>query len=236
MKVRLYIDETLTKGAQLAVPQEAAHYLQHVMRMKVGQGLHVFNADCGEWEATLAHISKKGVTLDVGTQVRTPEIRPFLGLAFTPLKPAPLSFLLEKATELGVSDLYPVLTRYTSVRHFNDARACATVKDAAQQCERLDVPRLHPLQDLGVFMAGLGKESTVFACLERSREARLSQALEAECKNPPLVLVGPEGGFEAAEVTFLKNHPQVRPVSLGPSVLRAETAALAALALFHAKA
>lgn len=235
MKVRLYIDETLTKGAHLAVPQEAAHYLQHVMRMKVGQGLHVFNADCGEWEATLTHMSKKGVMLDVGAQVRAPAPRAFLGLAFTPLKPAPLSFLLEKATELGVSDLYPVLTRYTSVRHFNEARASATVKDAAQQCERLDVPRLHPLQDLGVFMGGLGGESVVFACLERSKEARLAQALDA-CRSSPLVLVGPEGGFEAGEVTFLKSHPQVRPVSLGLSVLRAETAALAALALFHAKA
>lgn len=234
MKVRLHIEDSLFEGAKITPTHEATHYLQHVMRMKTGDRLRLFNAHSGEYEAQLTQIHKKGVVLEVKGLLREGQTRPFLGLAFTPLKPGPLSFLLEKATELGVSDLYPVLTRYTSVRHFNEVRAAATVREAAEQCERLDVPRVHPLQDLGAFMGGLDEKSVVFACVERAKEALLWGALPHQGGANPLVLVGPEGGFETGELTFLRAHAQVHPVSLGPLVLRAETAALAALALFHA--
>lgn len=231
---RLYVAHPLSLGAVISFEKEQAHYLQHVMRLGVGDRLLVFSKDQGEWCGTLTRVDKKGVTLEIMSQTRAPVSAPFLGLAFTPLRPNRLSFLIEKATELGVSDLYPVLTRFTSVRQINEERLLAIAIEAAEQCERLDAPTLHPLQDIGSFVGGVSENQRVLLCDEHREDTLLWHHVEGVQKDP-ILLIGPEGGFEEDELARLKMHPCVTSVSLGPQVLRAETAALAGLSFFHGR-
>ena len=229
---RLYVNQPLNLGGVISFEKEQAHYLQHVMRLGVGDQLLVFSKDDGEWRGTLTRVDKKGVSLEIISQTRAPVCTPFLGLAFTPLRPNRVSFLIEKATELGVSDLFPVLTRFTSVRQVNTDRLLAIAIEAAEQCERLDIPTIHPLQDIGAFMGGVSEKQGVLLCDEHREDTLLWHHVGSFQKDP-ILLIGPEGGFEEGELARLKMHPRVMPVSLGPQVLRAETAALAGLSFFH---
>jgi 16S rRNA (uracil1498-N3)-methyltransferase len=231
---RLYVTHSLSLGEVISFEKDHAHYLQHVMRLGVGDHLLVFAKDQGEWRGVLTRVDKKGVSLEIMCQTRPPAHTPFLGLAFTPLRPNRLSFLIEKATELGVSDLFPVLTRFTSVRQVNEARLLAIAVEAAEQCERLDVPCIHPLQDIGTFVGAVSQNQGILLCDEHRDDTLLWHHI-GTFKKDPILLIGPEGGFEEGELARLKNHPLVTPVSLGPQVLRAETAALAGLSLFHGR-
>lgn len=229
---RLYVPQDLRQGVALALSSDQAHYVMTVMRLGTGDHVRLFCAEHGEWRARIDPQGKKKVSVIPLDHLRAPQARPFLGLAFTPLRPHRLSFLVEKAVELGVSDLFPVLTKYTAVRHVNEDKLQAIAIEAAEQCDRLDVPTLHPLQDLGQFCANLTPSHHLYFCHER-QEGGLLWDHAGNSPRFPLVLVGPEGGFDAQEVTFLKGLSGVTSVSLGPGVLRAETAALAALSLFH---
>ncbi|MBA4750215.1 MAG: 16S rRNA (uracil(1498)-N(3))-methyltransferase [Alphaproteobacteria bacterium] len=229
---RLYFPHDLKQGVSLALSHDQTHYLMNVMRLGSGDHVRLFCDEHGEWRAKLDVQGKKKAGVVVLDHLRAPQTRPFLGLAFTPLRPHRLSFLVEKAVELGVSDLFPVLTKYTAVRHVNEDKLRAAAIEAAEQCERLDVPTLHPLQDLGQFCGNLTPSQHLYFCHERQEGGLLWDHAGSPPKFP-LILVGPEGGFDAQEVTFLKGLPGVTSVSLGQGILRAETAALAALSLFH---
>lgn len=228
--IRLFVNAPLAAGAEVAATPGQAHYLGAVMRRGVGDLLRVFNGADGEWQARIAAIRRDRATLAVQEKIR-PQAgeEPDLWLAFALLKRDATDLVVQKATELGVSSLLPVLTARTNAERVNEARLQAIATEAAEQCERLSVPALHPPRQLAGLLSGWPAGRTLFAAVERSDAPGLRPVV-----GPAGLLVGPEGGFAGAELDLLRGHPFVVPVSLGPRVLRAETASIAGLALLQA--
>ncbi len=220
---RLYVPDALQTGMQCAIYSDSAHYISVVLRLKIGDPVLLFN-ESGEWEATLVDISKKNVVLTVGSCVRAFEKCLETWLAFSPLKHDAMGFLIEKATELGVTDLQPLITGRTNTHRLNEQRIHKNLVEAAQQCERFCIPKLHPIQKITNFLAALPGHVHWFFALEREGAQPFVQQ-----KGPVGFIVGPEGGWTIEEAHTLKNHPSITPVNLGQRILRAETACLALL-------
>ncbi len=244
-KARLHVPGALGEGDAVSLPADQAHHLRTVLRLTAGTPVALFNAEAGELLGRLEVVSKADVTVRLGPQIRVPSApRLALHLLFAPLKKAATDLVVEKATELGISHLRPVYTTHTQAARLNGDRLEATLRDAAQQTERLDLPRLHPDQPLTTALAAwpahwpllvaaeAGPAQPLVPCLDDLRP-KLSTPPDGE--NPNLgVAIGPEGGYSNAELSTLAAHPAVHPVSLGPRILRAETAALAALTVIQA--
>lgn len=233
---RLYLTGEWTARQQITLPPDRSHYLSAVLRAQPGMEVRLFNAGQGEWRAAVAATGRKLVTLEIVGPVRPPRPEPERCLIFAPIKRANLEWLVEKATELGVTRLLPVLTERTQVRSLNQARLHAIAIEAAEQCERLGVPVIAAPQDLPGLLAGWATQypaATIHAALERSEhgEAQPLTGLAASKGGVETLLVGPEGGFSEAERALLQRQAFVTPVTLGPLILRAETAALAALSI-----
>ena len=232
---RLYAPADLGTGLVAGLSPGQAHYLRNVLRLEPGAALRLFNARDGEYEARLDGIGKGWASAALGARRRAPEPELDLWLVFAPVKRGRLDFLVEKATELGVSALLPVRTRRTIVERVNCERLEANAVEAAEQTERLSVPRIGEPQPLGRLLQDWPAERRLLACAESGAAAPLAAALRGLA--PPLaVLVGPEGGFDETELDGLRELPFVTAVGLGPRVLRADTAALAALAVVQAVA
>jgi len=244
---RLYIDTPLADGAALPLGADQAHYLVTVLRKGAGDSVEVFNAEAGAYEATVVEAGKRKAVLRVGPQRRAPEPDWPLTLYFSPIKRGPMEVLIQKATELGVTALRPVTTARTVAKGFNRARLHAIAVEAAEQCERLSVPDLGDPEPLAGALAACaspllfadesGDDPQARWGGAAGRAAPLLQVLHAEAPrfaNGAAVLIGPEGGFTPEERTLLRARKNTFPVSLGPLILRAETAALTALAVIGA--
>ncbi len=233
--IRLYVDDALAAGAAVTLDADQAHYLRHVMRVKPGETVLLFNGRDGEWRGEIADLGKKGGAATVGEQIRPFTASPDLWLLFAPIKRARIDFTAQKASELGVSGLWPVMTDHTNVSRVNVDRLRANAIEAAEQCARLDVPEVFapaPLRDvLGNWQA----DRQIMLCDESRTGVSLADTLAAQDATAPwAVLVGPEGGFSPAELDLLHGRPQVISVGLGERLLRADTAAVAALACWQA--
>ncbi len=227
---RLYVDGDLADAARVALGRDQAHYLRAVLRQETGARLLVFNGRDGEWLAEIRSLGKSDATLACieRTRVQTEAEGPVL--LFAPVKKAPMDFLVQKAVELGVSVLQPVLTRRTNVARVNLDRLMANAREAAEQCGRLSLPEVRAPQALDPAVAALAPDHKVFWCAETGPAAPVADALKATPADRRAVfVVGPEGGFAPSELDALRNNALITPVSLGPRILRAETAALAAL-------
>ena len=234
---RLFVEEPLQAGATLGLDHARAHFLRSVLRLKRGARIAVFNGRDGEWAARLDALGKGWASLVVEDQRRGQEPGPDLWLVFAPIKRARLDFLVEKAVELGVSRLQPVMSRHTSVSRVNRERLAANAREAAEQCERLEVPEVGEARPLFDVMGDWPRERRLLVCSERGAGEPLSAVLEAAAAQaavPWAMLVGPEGGFARSELDGLRKLPFVTPVGLGPRILRADTAALYALACWQA--
>jgi 16S rRNA (uracil1498-N3)-methyltransferase len=233
-RTRLYVAADLADGESVTLDASQAHYLKTVLRLERGSPVALFNGRDGEWRAVIEGFGKGtcAVKPEHRTRQQTPE--PDLWLVFAPVKRARIDFLVEKATELGVSALQPVLTERTQVERVNLERLRANVREAAEQTERLTLPEVRqplPLQRaLGLWPAG----RRLLLCDDTGRSPDIGSALHAEQPGVWAALTGPEGGFTERELDVLRNLPFVCAVGLGPRVLRADTAALAALAVFQA--
>jgi 16S rRNA (uracil1498-N3)-methyltransferase len=227
--IRLFVRAPLSAGTEIEATAAQAHYLGSVMRRAAGDTLALFNGADGEWEATIALLARGRGRFTVAARRRAQTPEPDLWLAFAPLKRDATDLVVQKATELGVSALLPVQTERTNAARINPARLLAIAVEAAEQCERLTVPRIAPLRPLGAVLADWPAARTLVAALERVAlpPVRAQSA-------PAALLVGPEGGFSAPELEALQRHPLVTAASLGPRVLRAETAAIVGLALMQA--
>ncbi len=235
-KVRLYVQAALGEGAHVPLDEGQAHYLVHVMRAKPGDRVSLFNGRDGEWLADIAAATKRGVTLTCLRQTRAQSGVPDIWLAFAPVKKTPSDYLVQKATELGVGRLLPVFTRRTIVARVNDERMLANAIEAAEQSDRLTVPLIDAPVSLEKLLAAWPQERRLLFCDEGGDAKALTQAAR-ECRgSPSAILTGPEGGFDPAERAMLRALPFVMPVTLGPRILRADTAALAALAIWQAVA
>jgi 16S rRNA (uracil1498-N3)-methyltransferase len=227
---RLFVEDALQQDSALALNQDQTHYLKTVMRRPDGAKLRVFNGRDGEWGGVITYEGKKSASLALTTLIRPQGQRtPRLHLVFAPVKKDRMDFMIEKAVELGACALHPVLTQYTVIRDLNADRVTRQITEAAEQCERLDLPGLSPLCSLKDFARTWNPDLPVYAALERHDATLLGQIrpLPAECG----LLIGPEGGWSDEERTFLLGLPFIRAVSLGEQILRSETAAIFGLSL-----
>lgn len=232
---RLFIDAPLIAGGTLDVPKTQAHYLGTVLRKSTGECVRVFNDHDGEWQAEIAGLSRKGGTLRITTQVRKPYTVPDVTLCFAPVRKHRTAFIFEKATELGVARFQPVITARTQFPKLNQAKARLQVIEAAEQTERLDVPEILTPCKLEAFLEGWS-ESYPLIFADEAGDARAAGEVLRGITAPLGLLVGPEGGFTPTEREQLRAHTAVVPVTLGPRILRADTAALSLLTLWQAGA
>jgi glutamate--cysteine ligase len=241
IETRLYVEDELATAREIGLDHARAHYLRSVLRLSRGARLAVFNARDGEWLARIDALGKGWCSLAVETLRRAPEPTPDLWLVFAPIKRARIDFLAEKATELGCSLLQPVITRRTAVGRVNIDRLAANAREAAEQCGRLSVPAVRVPLDLGRLMADWPRERRLLLCAEAGPARPLAEALaeaaaepDGGARAPWAVMTGPEGGLDQSELDALTQLPFVTAVGLGPRLLRADTAALAALACWQA--
>lgn len=233
-KVRLYVESALGQGIRVAPNDGQAHYLLHVMRAKVGDRVSLFNGRDGEWLGQIAQASKRGCTLECQRLAAKQTGVPDLWLVFAPIKKTPADYLTQKATELGVRALQPVITRRTIVTRVNIERMRANAVEAAEQSGRLDVPEIREPLGFAKLLAAWPRERRILFCDEAGEAPPIAEALRAAPEGPWAVFTGPEGGFDPAERAALRALPFVTPVSLGQRILRADTAALAALSVWQA--
>jgi 16S rRNA (uracil1498-N3)-methyltransferase len=226
---RLFVPDALFAGAEFYVSDRQAHYVGTVMRMGAGERLAVFNGRDGEWVARLAGIKRHEAHLHVEVLARPQQAEPDIWLAFAPLKRDFTDFVVQKATELGVSALLPVFTERTNAARINAERLAAIALEAAEQSERLSVPEIRTPAKFFDFLGTWPVERGLAAAIERGHAAAIPQQAGA-------LLVGPEGGFAPAELDALRAARFVSPICLGPRILRAETAAVAGLALLQGSA
>lgn len=231
---RIFVDSDLASGVSLQTTAGQAHYLLSVMRMKRDETLAVFNGRDGEFSARIADAGRRVCTLEVGQRLRPQRAKGSLWLCFALLKRAPIDYLVEKATELGVAELHPVITARTIANRANLDRLRANMIEAAEQSERLTVPVLYEPVTLEELIADWPRGRRLVFCDETGQSAPIAAALKGVAGSPCAVLIGPEGGFADSELDLLRRLPFVCAVGLGPRVLRADTAALAALAVVQA--
>lgn len=240
IKARLFCSAGLGADSSILATVDQAHYLFTVMRAQKGEHVIVFNGRDGEWLSTVRTISKKCCELQIAVQRRPQVLEPDLWLAFAPLKKSNTDFLVEKATELGVSRLIPVFTENTNTARVNSERLTAIAMKAAEQCDRLSVPKVVHHLNLSELITDWPTGRTLLVPDETGGGRPLKSVLEASTENADLeshgFLIGPEGGFSSSELDALDKLPFVSRVGLGPRILRAETAALAALSCFQAVA
>lgn len=223
---RLFVRQPLAKGAGVALDAAQANYLGNVMRLREGGELLLFDGASGEWLARVAETGRRHMVLSVERRTREVEAVPDLWLAFAPVKRGPVEFLVEKATELGVARLVPVITRRTVVERVKLERLEGIAIEAAEQCGRTLLPRIDAPVALEQFLQAREPDRTlIFA--DETGGAPLCEVLTP---GPAVILIGPEGGFTSEERDQIRAQPNARAVSLGPRILRAETAALAAVA------
>lgn len=231
---RLFVDTPLEAGAQIDCTREQANYLLNVLRLEEGDEVLLFDGAHGEWRAVIDARGRGRCTLLAVERVRPQERGPDLHYLFAPLKHARLDYMVQKATELGVAVLRPVLTQRTQVQRVKLERMRANAIEAAEQCGILTVPTVVAPQRLDRVLAEWPPERRLIYCDETAPVTSPVAALSALAPGPLAVLIGPEGGFEEAERAALRAHAAVTAISLGPRVMRADTAAVAALALVNA--
>ena len=227
---RLFVRQSLTAGASIELDAAQANYLGNVMRLPIGAELLVFDGQSGEWLSAIAEASKKRMTMTVERKTREPETIPDVWLAFAPVKRTQTDWLVEKATELGVARLLPVMTRRTIAERVKLERLEAISIEAAEQCGRTRLPEIEERVELKRMLEMRDSSRRLYFADEGGGQP----PIEAFSEGPALILVGPEGGFTEEERALVRAAPNAVPISLGPRILRAETAALAALATFMA--
>lgn len=224
---RLFLQQRLATGEEVRIGEGRAHYLLHVLRLREGAELLVFNPTDGEWLARIAVAGRRDLTIRIAERRRPPALEPGPTLAFAPIRRNRLEWLVEKAVELGAARLVPVLTRRTQVRPERTDRLEAIATEAAEQCERLTVPTIDAPVALDTWLGRTDGLAPILFADERGEGAPLLDAMRTA--PAAILLVGPEGGFTPEERTLLRGAVSVVPVSLGPRILRAETAAIVAL-------
>ena len=230
-KIRLYVDHPLGEGQSVPLSREQAHYLFGVMRLIAGDPVLLFNGHAGEWRATVAQVGKRGGILAVETQTKPQQNPPDLWLLFAPIKKARTDFIVEKAAEMGAARICPVQTQFTNAERIRQDRLQAHAVEAAEQCGGTFVPEVAALAKFSSLLEKWPDDRQLMFCDEALAGA--AKTLTAAGGDKWAILIGPEGGFSDAERTRLTAMPQSHPVSLGPRILRADTAAVAAMTVWQ---
>ncbi len=231
-KIRLFVEQPLGQGQEIALSQGHAHYLFNVLRQSIGTQIALFNNRDGEWLAEIVAGSKRGATAQCRAQSAPQRSPPDLWLLFAPIKKARTDFIVEKAAELGAARILPVQTELTNSERIRQDRLQAHAIEAAEQCGGTFVPEVAALTPLPKLLADWPENrALIFADETLSEGARLAPLPPA----PAAILIGPEGGFSGGERSRLRALPHVHPIALGPRILRADTAVVAALTLWQSQ-
>ena len=233
---RLHVEDALAEGATLAATPEQANYLMNVMRLGAGDAVLLFNGRDGEWLAGLAPVSKKRLDLTVQRMTRPQTPAPDLHYLFAPLKSARLDYMVQKAVEMGAGVLQPVMTQHCQAPRIKLDRMRANAVEAAEQCGILSIAECRDMVRLNRLLDGWDAGRQLIFCDERAVEAAVLDILSPLAGRPLALLIGPEGGFSADERSMLTQLPFVTAIPLGPRILRADTAAVAAMAVVQAAA
>jgi 16S rRNA (uracil1498-N3)-methyltransferase len=231
---RLFVDAPLAPGAAIPLDRAQSNYLLNVLRKAPGDFVLVFNGSDGEWLGVLEPAGRRDAVLRTDTQTRPQPPAPDLHYLFAPLKHARLDYMVQKATEMGAGRLRPVITQHTQVHRLNLDRMRANAVEAAEQCGILSIPDIDEPEPLTSLLDTWDPSRALIFADEAADKTDPLAALANAPKAPLAVLVGPEGGFSAAEREELRTRPFVTPIPLGPRILRADTAAVAALAIVQA--
>ena len=231
MQIRLFVDAPLSVGATVSLTAEQTHYLRHVLRVKPGVELFVFNGKSGEFSAILSALEKKEGQIQICRLLREMPNRKDVRLYFSPLKRDCTELVVEKATELGATRIVPVITEYTSVKRVNTERLRLIAIEACEQCRRLDVPEISEPVSLKELLAQQDETKPLLIHLDETGHGKKADDLFGNL-SAVAFLVGPEGGFSETERALIAQTPQTAGMDLGERILRAETAAVSALALF----
>ncbi len=225
--IRLYVPQPLTTGLALELTSQQIHYLLHVMRVKDGQQVLVFNGHDGEWKTEVSNLSKRSCLLSVKEQTQPQQKEDELWLLFATLKPKPQEFLIEKATEVGATHLCPILTERSSVSRFNVEKATQQAIEAAEQSGRTTIPQVFPLQ---LMQEMLANRSTFGPLIVGDETHKSPPLILLGDKNAKAFMVGPEGGWSPKELEFFRNSEDIYTADLMSNILRAETAGIIGLA------
>ena len=231
-KIRLFVNHPLGEAQSIALDRDQANYLFAVMRLSVGDQILVFNGRDGEWLAQISSGSKRAGTLDVVSQTKPLQPPPDLWLMFAPIKKARTDFIVEKATELGVAEIFPISTDYTNSERIRQDRLQVHAVEATEQCGGTYVPVVHDLQSLDKCLQTWPADRNILFC-DETLVGEPATDLASCPAGKWAIFIGPEGGFSPAERAKLKSHPRSFSISLGPRILRADTAAVSALTLWQ---
>lgn len=232
-RTRLYVAAPLSKGIQIGLDEKQSHYIAHVMRYGEGNYISLFNGKDGEWRAEIESIVKKKVSLRLLSESKPQRASPDLWLLAAPLRSGKTEFVIEKATELGISRFIPIFTQFTVVTSVNQGRLNTTAIEAAQQCERMDIPVIDSLIALPKLLDVWDKGRTIVYGDESGAGKEAKELLPCLSGGKYAVLIGPEGGFAWEELELLRSLDFTSGVSMGPRILRADTAAIAAVTLMQ---
>ena len=234
-KPRLFVDAALAPDETVTLERDQSNYLGNVLRLSAGETILVFNGRDGEWQASISG-RKRPDSLKIMAQTRPQDHLPDLAYVFAPLKHARLDYMVQKAVEMGASSLQPVLTRFTQVSRVNGERMRANVVEAAEQCGLLSIADVAEPVPLDRYLGGRKPQRLLVFCDEAADVANPLRALDGErtAADGIDILIGPEGGFAEEERSLLLRQPRTLRLSLGPRILRADTAGVAALALVQA--
>ena len=230
-KIRLFVDHTLGEAQSVPLNKDQAHYIFSVMRKSIGETILIFDGNNGEWEASIEEISKKSGVLLCIKQTKPQIMPPDLWLFFSPLKKVRTDFIVEKATELGVAKIIPVQTEHTNADRVNLSRLSAHAIEAAEQCGGTYIPKIEELQKINKVLENFPLDRRLLFCDEKLQASEVN--LENLKKGKWAILVGPEGGFSEIERNYLKGLKFTFSISLGPRILRADTAAVTAISLWQ---
>ncbi len=231
---RLFVEEELKLNKSLEATREQANYLLNVLRMSNGDGILIFNGRDGEWRATITEKGRKKCSLTPIEMIREQPEASSLIYCFAPLKQARLDYMIQKAVEMGAGVLQPVITQYTQARTINDKRVFSNTIEAVEQCGILNIPEIRPAVKFEKLFSHLAEDYHLIFCDEANNKANPFKQAGFDKPSKIAVLIGPEGGFSENERKFLQTRPNVTILGLGPRILRADTAGVAALAIIQA--
>jgi len=229
---RLYFPDKIQSDLSSHLPKEQTHYVKDVMRLKIGDKLSIFNTH-GEWNAVIESYEKKGTKIKIMEKARDKDNEKNIWLAFSPIKQNPLNFVIQKGTELGVQRFIPILSERTVVREINIERIKKIIVEASEQSNRVSVPEINKPELLKLFLSQFPKKGSLVFCDINSNQNNLKNILDKNIDGPICILIGPEGDFSESERKLILDLPQADSITLAKNILRAETAALTALAILN---
>ena len=234
-KIRLYFPGKLSLKSPIKLENKQVHYLINVMRKKIDDSILVFNSVNGEFLAKISEIYKNTIIIDIIKKVRDVKIENDIWLLFAPVKKSPTEYIVQKATELGVSKIIPIITERTITKNLNLDRMQDIAIESSEQCDRITIPEICTVNKLKDLILNWDNDRIIFFCDEtiRNNDVVKKDFQNLSTKSFGAILVGPEGGFSANETNYLREKKFIRPIDLGPRILRSDTAVIAALSLWH---